>query len=67
MGNPQRTMPTPIRAGKGLCSRISRPTTAQKAMKKTGAQGNHQPRTGSAMRNNVDAASARNSTAEKIM
>ena len=58
MGNPQRTMPTPIRAGTGLCIRISRPTTAQKAMNTTGAHGNHQPRTGTGMRNNVDAMGA---------
>ncbi len=33
----------------------------------TGAAGNHQPLTGSRMRNSVDAVSARNSTAEKMM
>jgi hypothetical protein len=41
--------------------------TRQQAMNMIGASGNHQPLTGSRVLNNVDAVSARNRTAEKIM
>ena len=60
-------MATPIKAGKGLCIRMRRPTTIDPTIKMIGAAGNHHSRTTTFIRNKVEAVSARNSTAEKMM
>jgi hypothetical protein len=60
-------MITPTKAGRGSCMRMRPAITRQQAMNMTGATGNHQPLTGSGVLNNVEAVSARNRTAEKIM
>jgi hypothetical protein len=64
---PQSTMPIPINAGKGSCIRIRQEIKADSRIKRMGATGNHQPLTGSFNRKSVEAASARESTAEKMM
>src|ERR1700760_918887 len=57
-GIPQSTSPTPIRAGKGSCTRMRNATTTDSKIKVIGATGNHQARTGCLSRNSVEAASA---------
>jgi hypothetical protein len=66
-GIPHSTIPIPMRAGKGSCMRMRNAIKAQKTMKRMGAMGNHHPRTGDLVRKSVDAVSARNRTAEKMM